>query len=561
MKSKNKRYVADFETTSANFYKENGYAKVWLYAICNENGEIVCHGDSIEKFFENIKDLGSSTIYFHNLKFDGSYILNYLLNSDYKFKKDNKAGDTKTYSTLIGELGEFYQIKVVINSKVIITFNDSLKIIPLKVKEIAKSFNLPIEKEVIDYEKYEINDTTLSYVYKDVQIVAMALKYFKDKGLNKMTIGSNSYNQYISESKYKGVFVALDKKWCEDYRAAYRGGRSQVNPKYANKILEGVKRFDINSMYPSIMVNEFLPYGSPIKCKVTGNFKFELYKVEISFSLKNNHLPSLLKKGALFDSIGDTYYTKTEGVEVLYISNIDLELVYRNYNVHYIKYIEIWGFNTTKLLFKDYILKYYDLKSKSTGGMRLVYKLLINSLYGKFGSKQEGYTKVPLLNDKKELIYKNSDVEEMKQYYLPIAIAITSYAHKMLDDSINYDKDNFVYCDTDSIHTLTSVEPSKIDNKELGKFKLEGVEEKSKYVRQKCYVYKENDKYNITCSGMTEELKEYLNREYGDKIFEVFSQGLTINEKSEGIAINDFKLRPKQVKGGCILVPVPFSLK
>lgn len=556
-----KWFVADFETTSQKFYETNGYTKVRLFAICDKESNIVSYGDSVEKFFIECKKLGSATIYFHNLKFDGSYILNYLLNNGYTYKKDNTAKDVKTFSTLIGEMGEYYQIKVILNSKCIITFNDSLKIIPLKVKEIAKSFGLSIEKEIIDYEKYEINDTTLSYIFKDVQIVTQGLRFFKDKGLNKMTIGSNSYNQYISECNCACSFVTLDKSWCEEYRDAYRGGRSQVNPKYAGKILHNVKRFDINSMYPSIMVNEFLPYGSPIKCKTEGKYKFELYKIEISFKLKKGHLPSLLKKGCLFDVIGDTYYTETEGIEIIHVSNIDLDLIRRNYDINYIKYLEIWGFNTSKQLFKDYILKYYDLKSKSTGGMRLVYKLLINSLYGKFGSKQQGYTKIPILNDEKELTYKNSEIEDMKQYYLPIAIAITSYAHKMLDDAINFDKDNFVYCDTDSVHTLSSVQPNMIDNKELGKFKLEGVEEKSKYVRQKCYVYKENDKYNITCSGMTEELKEYLNREYGDKIFEVFSQGLTINEHSEGIAINDFKLRPKQVKGGCILVPVPFSLK
>ena len=168
-------------------------------------------------------------------------------------------------------------------------------------------------------------------------------------------------------------------------------------------------------------------------------------------------------------------------------------------------------------LWENYNVEEVATASAIRNNPELVYKFIINSLYGKFGSKQQGYTKIPTLNDEKELTYKNSEIEDMKQYYLPIAIAVTSYAHKMLDDAINFDKDNFVYCDTDSVHTLSSVQPNMIDNKELGKFKLEGVEEKSKYVRQKCYVYKENDKYNITCSGMTEELKEYLNYKAPEK--------------------------------------------
>ena len=41
MKLSTKWYVADFETTSHQYYIENGYTKVWLYAICDENAEIV----------------------------------------------------------------------------------------------------------------------------------------------------------------------------------------------------------------------------------------------------------------------------------------------------------------------------------------------------------------------------------------------------------------------------------------------------------------------------------------------------------------------------------------
>lgn len=558
-------FVADFETTSYQYYLKNGYTKVWLYAICDSEGKIVNHGSDINEFIQWCKENSGSIVYFHNLRFDGSFILNYLFENKYDYKEKITCKNKNSFSTLIGEMGEFYQIKIAFTSNKYIVIQDSLKIIPLKVKEIAKAFNLPIEKEKINYEDYIINDNTLSYVYKDVQIVAMALKYFKDKGFNKMTIGSNSYNKYVEETKYKNIFPHIDDQWLIDYRKAYRGGRSQVNPKYANVVLNNVKRYDLNSMYPYIMAYKPMPYGAPIKSDKPGRYKFELYKVEIMFTLKRGHLPSLLKKGSLYDLMGDTYYENTDGIEIIYISNIDLELVYKHYNVKYIKYIEIYGFYTSDFIFRDFILKYYTLKNQNTGGLRLVYKLIINSFYGKYGSKLYGKHKIPVIEDDK-LVYKNSELEKMKEYYLPVSIAVTSWAHYIIDNAINYDLDSFVYCDTDSVHTLGELPKEQIDNKEIGKFKLEGIEIKSKYIRQKCYVYSQYDKdnvlkYNITCSGMTEGIKEYLNDNYKDKIFDIFKRGLIVNEDSEGIKIENLKLRPKQVKGGCVLVPVPFSIK
>ena len=206
-------YVADFETTDINYYKKNGYTKVWLYAICDENGVIVNWGKSIDEFMNWLHNNPKIDIYFHNLKFDGSFILNYLLNNKFEYKDRLKVKDNKGFSTLIGEEGQYYQIKINFARNKQITIYDSLKIMPLKVKELAKVFNMEFQKGEIDYSDYTINDTTLEYVFNDVRIVAKALKYFKDKGFNKMTIGSNSYNLFKSTVKYYDqLFPSLDKE-------------------------------------------------------------------------------------------------------------------------------------------------------------------------------------------------------------------------------------------------------------------------------------------------------------------------------------------------------------
>ena len=76
-------YVADFETTSERFYNEHGYTKVWLWSICDSNANIIQDGTDIEQFLILARQLCGGTIYFHNLKFDGSFIVDYLLSNSY----------------------------------------------------------------------------------------------------------------------------------------------------------------------------------------------------------------------------------------------------------------------------------------------------------------------------------------------------------------------------------------------------------------------------------------------------------------------------------------------
>ena len=557
-----KWYVADFETTGKKFYIKHGYTKVWLYAVSDSDGNIVSYGDSIEKFLNWCAKNHGSLIYFHNLKFDGTFIVSELLKQGYQHKEELFSHDTKGFTTLIGDMGEWYSMKINFKANCEVTIYDSLKLIPLSVREIAKAFKLPMEKGSIDYEDYVINDETLDYVFRDVKIVANAIKFFRDEGYTRMTIGSNSYHSFIDNlAGAKILFPRLGKEFINEWRKAYRGGRSQVNPKYADKIMSNVYRFDLNSMYPSIMAQKRLPYGMPIKCKKRGKYEFELYHLIAHFRLKPGHLPTLLQTATMFTKSGDTYYTDTGGPIELYVSNIDWELVEKHYDILFVKFEEILGFKTVEGPFEQWVAKMYKLKSESEGGLRLVYKLLLNSLYGKFGSKCEGYNKIPILDEDGALTFVKSETKDMPEYYLPMAIAITSWAHKMIDDAImTVGYENFIYCDTDSVHSLVKLPDELVDNKELGKFKLEGVESTSRYVRQKTYCYKEGNAWNITCAGMPQSIKNYLIRRHGDNVINIFSIGLKVDENTQGITEKDLKLMPKKVRGGTLLMPVPFSL-
>ena len=549
--------VADFETTTEDFYLKYNYSKVWLWAIANNQGKTIKIGVDIESFIKYCVDnLNNYIIYFHNLKFDGSYILSYLLSKKVPFKEKIMSKDNKCFNTVIGDMGQYYQITYHPRQKITFNFQDSLKLLPFKVSEIAKSFNLPMLKLSIDYDNNSVNEHTIEYIKHDVEIVALALKEIKALGMKKMTTASCAYDLYSKTNQFMyDYFPMLDVEFLEKWRLAYRGGRSQVNPRYKDVILHGVKRYDINSMYPYIMHDLPLPIGKPIKQDSIGQHKFELYEVETQFHLKEGHLPSLLRKDSVFGE--SSYYIETDGIERICISNIDYEILKRHYDIDCIVFLEIYGFKTTVGLFNNYIDYWYEIKKKNKGAKRIVAKLMLNSLYGKFGSRCIGKSKIPILNDYNVLTHKLSEEQEMRHYYLPVAIAIVSYAHLLIDNAIvNTGVGYFVYCDTDSVHTLGSLDDELIDPVKLGKFKLEGTEETCRYVRQKTYVYREqidNDyEYNIVCAGMNEEIKRYTIDTYKEDVFNVFT---------EGFKINNMKLMPTMVKGGIILTKTSFEIR
>ena len=544
-------FVADFETKSEKFYLENGYTEIWLYAICDSNANIVNYGSNMDEFIYYVKrKLYGKIVYFHNLKFDGSFIIDYLFSRGYEYY-DDLTKVNKGFKLLASDTGEFYSLDVKFSKGKQVHFHDSLKLLPFKVRKIAEDFELPILKGKINYEDYTISDKALNYVYNDVRIVAMALSQIKSEGMTKMTTASCAYNMYSSlrdKTFWSVAFPELPTELLKVWRNAYRGGRSQVNRMHKDKILRGVRRYDINSMYPYIMHDFPLPYGQPIKYNGRDKYDFEIYRVRIGFVLKPNCLPSLLKKHLSLTE--DSYYEETEDIEEMWISNIDLQLVERNYDVYHLEILDTYGFRTSKILFRDYIDYWYGKKLNDKGVKRIVDKFMLNCLYGKFGTNIEKAHKIPYYQDG-IVGYSNSDYAEGKKYYLPVAIAITSYAHLLIDNAIHMTGiDNFVYCDTDSVHTLGTLPDNMVDAKLLGKFKEEAYETKSKYIRQKCYITLENGEYKITCAGLPDELKEDLINTFGDNVMYVFGEGLTVNGK----------LMPKRVPGGTIFHETTFKI-
>ena len=566
-------FTADFETCT--WLPEETY--VWAWAVCEiGNEDNIKIGNDIESFMKYIESEKNSTIYFHNLKFDGEFILNYLLNNGFEHIKNKKDKRNKTFTTLISDMGMFYTIEVyfeVKNKKVKkVKFVDSLKIIPFSVDEIAKAFGLPISKLKIDYDEVREKGHILSkieedYIKHDVQIVAMALKVLFDEKLNRITSASNSLNNFKethTKSKFERMFPQIPYDIDKDMRKAYKGGFTYLNPIYREiDVGEGVV-LDVNSLYPSVMRNELMPIGDPIFYE--GEYKedkvYPLYiqMITCSFELKENKIPTIqIKKSPNF--LDNEYLTSSNNeIVCLTLSSIDLKLFLEHYNVYELKYLSGWKFKGMHGIFDEYIDKWTERKIKATKegnkGMRTLSKLMLNSLYGKFATSQDVQGKIPYLEE--DIVkYKLSEKDIKDGLYLPIGIFITAYARNktirtsqaIKEYSINkYSKDLYIYSDTDSIHTLLPIEEltkfCEIDDVALGKWKHESTFTRARFVRQKTYLEEIDGEIKITCAGMPKSCYKYVE-------WKKFKQGFTCSGK----------LSFKHVKGGVKLVETDFTIK
>lgn len=565
-----KRFTADFET--ATWTPDETW--VWAWALCDiEDVSHVEVGNSIDDFFKRIKKEANPYIYFHNLKFDGEFILYYLMKNGFEHV-ESKEKRNNTFSTLISDMGLFYSIEVyfeVGKKTKKVTFIDSLKIINQSVESMPKTFKIEENKLEIDYNAprergHILTGEEEAYIKNDVVIVAKALSYLFNMGLTKMTAGSNALSEYkeiTRLNRFRSLYKPLNYEIDKDIRRAYRGGFTYLNPVYKNKEVKEGEVLDVNSLYPSVMYKEMLPFGEPFfyEGEYVEDKVYPLYiqRLTCSFKIKEGKIPTIQIKHSRFV---DNEYLTDSGEEpvALTLTSVDLKLFLEQYDVWDLHYESGWKFKAMRGLFTDYIDKWIKVKNEATisgnKGIRQVAKIMLNSLYGKFATSLDVQGKIPYL-DGDIVKYKLGEKTTKDGVYLPMGAFITAYARdktirtsqSIKDYSIKkYGVDMYCYSDTDSIHTILPIEELKqfceIDDVELGKWKHESHFDRAKFIRQKTYLEEIDGEIQITCAGLP-------GRCYDQVTWDNFKEGMKV----------DGKLSFTHVKGGVILKETEFTIK
>lgn len=595
-----KCWAADFETTT-----NLDDCRVWAWSMSNvENPEIFEYGTSIKDFFDFLisRDSSNYKLYFHNLKFDGYFLLNFLFLNGYKHIQDKDDKANNTFTTLITDQGQYYQIEVyfkVYGKKIHkVTFLDSMKIFPnFSVEQIAKGFDLPIRKLEIDYHAYrspehELTTEEIDYIKNDVVIVAMALKHMFIMGNTKMTIASDAMSDFKKRIiGFRKKFPLLTPDVDADIRKSYRGGFTYANEIWREKLVGSGVVLDVNSLYPSMLKNE-LPYGEPIFFE--GEYQkdpvYPLYvqAISCSFELKENKIPCIQMKNNL--SFKPTEYVKSSHGEIVELSltSPDLELFFEQYDVKNLKFFGGWKFLSSKGLFDDYVDHWINEKIKAAENhnapLRQISKLLLNSLYGRFGISPFARQKVPFLDENNIVRFITLKEEERESCYIPIAAFVTAYGRNktirtsqaIKDYTLNkYGEDRYYYSDTDSIHANLSAEDLenlkdiiKIDDYKLGYWAKEAEFTKAIYIRAKTYIEEIDGKNEVTVAGLPKYLAPIINFDNFKRGFSTANLSLQelINMAKENEASEEeikklhHKLNYTYTQGGVVLTDTDFTI-
>lgn len=573
-------YAADFETNTS----EEGCAAnpVWAWGVAlvgNDTDVSFVTGVSIESFIAfTLKNPGR--YWFHNAGFDTKFIVSFLLRNGYEFTDASNPGAMQ-FTLLMDSLGKFYHMAYN-DGFTTVEIADSYKKFPMPLAKVAGAYGLEMTKGEIDYQAYREPGHTLTaleydYLRRDVLILAKALTRRFELG-RKLTTGADclaALRDLFGTFQWNAKFPRLDSELDAILRKAYRGGYVYANPTHTNKHLGEGGRIDVNSLYPYVMHDRCLPVGKPLKQqgKPIESARYPLWISQITFtaSLKPGKLPCIQIKGSMFFNAREYQAEITEPVE-LTLTNVDWALINECYNVDVYSYGDTYYFQGVTGLFADYVdAGMIGKMNAKSPGERMNWKLWLNNAYGKYSQKIKVKGKIPRLDADEVVHYVDGEEAERAPVYLPVGIFVTAWARDYTIRTALEFGDRFVYSDTDSIHFIGADIPGdiKIDAKKLGYWDLEAAFADCVCLRPKTYAeaeYDHDERGNLivkpwayTCAGMVDSLKNIMR-------IEDFHKGFTTDyEKFEGVPEiyrdkSKWKIVPKPVKGGVILVPRPFSI-
>lgn len=514
--------MCDFETT---VYEGQKDTQVWASAIVPISTDGVTDSDtkdveifhSIEGLFDYVFDMKVNVVlYFHNLKFDGEFILNHFIiqekyvqafevidgNKVWKKDRDMLSGEIKY---MISDMGQWYDI-VIKKGKQVVQIRDSLKLLPFSVKRIGQSFGTKHKKLDMKYEGFRypgctITDAEKEYIANDVLVVKEALEIMFSQGHNNLTIGAccmEEYKRLTGKKEYDLFFPDLyqieinselhSAKTAGDWiRKSYRGGWCYLVKGKENKLFKNGTTADVNSLYPSVMSSESgscyptgkpMFWSGPLPEEARGANKYYFIRIRTRFKIKPRYLPFIQVKGSplykpteclttsdIYNRKDGKYYdhyidvngdTKPAIVE-LTLTMTDYELIKEHYFLYDTEEIDGCWFYSQKGIFDYYIDKYKKIKLESKGAVRELAKLFLNNLYGKMASSTNSSFKVVYEKEDKSVGFTTQQESDKKPGYIAVGSAITSYARNFTIRAAqkNYhgvDNPGFIYADTDSIH-------------------------------------------------------------------------------------------------------------
>lgn len=441
-------------------------------------------------------------------------------------------------STIYGNIFKNLDSSAIFNSGKLITaklggltFGDSLNIYPSKLENIGKLMNLEkLSNEKVKsnrLKKSNITKEDIDYCTRDCEIIFEALfKIFSHVGIIKLTISSLSMYDY--RKNYLNMDLCFSDK-VDDFYQSYYGGRTEVfQLGETNSTV-----YDINSLYPYAMLNCVFPSVKDLKRVEKLDKKYLLYLIQRYEGLV--HL-ELNHKESYFGFIPVKYTNSRNETKLIFpvgkfkttINFNELRFALKNNMVEIGKIsYAVYGLPIISP-FQDFVTNNYNQRKESKNDLeKLIIKLKLNSLYGKFAMRKkftntyydcipfdliseleqtEIYHKIKLFNHERNDCFIETENIKFKNSFFAIptySSYITSYARIiLLQNLLNNQKNGVTYCDTDSIFLEKDFIGSV--GVELGQFKKENKQVKEiKGLKHYTYIDLETNQLNETLKGVS----------------------------------------------------------
>lgn len=396
---------------------------------------------------------------------------------------------------------------------------------------------------------------------------------------------------YIYRKEIKDLIIP-DYNFYLQLKRAFQGGYTHCSCFNSGKTFKNVSSYDFTSSYPTMLCCKLFPISSPREIKDISEKQFnrclEIYNCIFNIKFVNIQSKEFFEHYISSSKCFNYTNIKAENgrlisadVIEMTITEIDYKIIKDMYNFDEM-YISNFNVFTKGYLPKSFIqsvLKLYNDKTELKGvpGRELEYlnsKEMLNSMYGMCVTDIiqddfkviNGEWKIDEKKEKENIIEKNNNSFNRFLYY-PWGIYTTAYAREALFTAIKTIKYDYIYSDTDSVKILNSekyksyfenynnqiitdlekmcdfydidkklIKPKnkKGIEKPLGVWDFEGSGE-FKALHSKCYLSNFDDKLQLTIAGLNKENGiKYLNRNYSNNVFKVFTNNLKIPKNETG---------------------------
>lgn len=450
--------------------------------------------DCFEDLFNYCKSNNIKQLFFYDGKIAFSYFDYFVLINDWKRIEPSRKGvmTANQYKTLIGSDGQRYSMLLGLGNR----FHLRLRNLSLLAKGgLSKACqDFCVEESVIKVKTI----MNLLNVLQKAFLELTEIDIVEDKVYTIGAIAKRYQLELIEQEngrKFHEIYkIDTDRNKLLMTQNLVRGGVCYFNEALVGKNLTNCRKYDYNSSYPYIMRNYPMPAGKFIASRTIPNdnkLHFICFKY-FKMNLKPNRLP--LHSDVLTGE--NKPRIRYDEMDTFWLWEDELKALQRYYDIEYqIKVCFSFEPFYDKGM-KAYVDKFYPLKSRAKGAKRTCIKLLLNSIYGKFGENIYRDSVYYELRDgvAHKVVEKidHSDNNSMKY----LSVIVSSYIAAMgrariLNEVLDICGDrlpqDFVYCDTDCI-VIRGDYQVKTSKTELGAFKDEGSFTSFKVLAKKTYI-------------------------------------------------------------------------